>query len=230
MTAGARPSARLADSSQKAIAGEWARAVIFEFAGGEPGLGEHVGLGDRRAPSQDIDTKFGEGPLSSVEFHRAATDSTDRQDAALIIGSGHDDTLEQQSQRAETQSAIAFYRTSRSDLFGSSNSGSPRSDSSLSAVDAPADGAAILRARSVDGATLVTEAAFDQMGPSRMAIVESSAASSRWTRYRGAAPLIMVLALERLASINSRHSAMESPSATPKKSQRLRILNKTDRK
>ena len=61
-TAGAHSSARATHSSQTAIAGEWARAVIFEFAGGEPGTSGHLGLRDQRAPSQDGRTTSDKAP------------------------------------------------------------------------------------------------------------------------------------------------------------------------
>jgi hypothetical protein len=222
MTAAARSSIHPADSSQKAITGEWARAVIFEFAGGEPGAGEHVGAGDRRATSQDSQATFGEGPISSVEFQGAAMTSLDRQGATSNSGSGFAQSSQPQTQNAGNQVAVAFYRTSREGSFGCLNNGSPRSDSSLSPASAQVEEAAITGATNIDGATA---AAFDQIGQSKIAIIESSAARSQRTRYHGAAPLLMVLALERLAAINSRHSAKESPATSSKKSRRARILN-----
>jgi hypothetical protein len=63
---------------------------------------------------------------------------------------------------------------------------------------------------------------FDQLGQGNAAVIESSVDGKSWLRSIGTSPLLMVLALERIAALNSRRATRESRIAAAKRSLRLR--------
>jgi hypothetical protein len=76
---------------------------------------------------------------------------------------------------------------------------------------------------------LATAAAFEQLGEERAAFVESL--SGRWwERSLGLTPLLMVLAMERIAAHHSRQPKRESPTVTVRKALRPQDLAGSRRK
>ena len=65
-------------------------------------------------------------------------------------------------------------------------------------------------------------AVFDQLGEGNAAVIESKVDGKSWLRSIGTSPLLMVLALERIAALNSRRAIRESRIPATKKPIRLR--------
>jgi hypothetical protein len=188
-------SARLVAASEMAISGEWARAAIFEFAGDDS---------DSHNSSWSID-----GPSPS-----AATQSTPKNDDTLFSADTGQANVapkpaEAAAQQPGTHSAAVDQATVPASVAGMPNS---QKSAVVLAVATSANDVAKANGEVADGTILASDAAFDQLGQDGAAYVESSADRSIWSRTRAAAtPILMVLALERIAAINSRRAAKERP-------------------
>ncbi len=207
-------SVRPVATADSAMSGEWARAMVFEIAGGEPGAGgPHSSHDESTTTSGDETTLQRREPLSSFEMQQQIEKLARRQVAAAQASNGRDGVASGQQQVGEA-------------------------DGRILAVAAPGDSSEGEATSADDGATIGTPlpdwtrhnaatsafasaAVFDRLGDENRAIVESTFDRSAWLRSVGTTPLLMVLALERISAINSRRATRESRIAAAKKSLRL---------
>jgi hypothetical protein len=205
-------SARRISTSDSAIAGEWARAMVFEIAGGEPGTSGVDSLHEpRRTTSGSEETLKRSEPLSSVESQQDGVTRATRQDAAAQASedsSGNGQATQQSARSAGSILAAA----------------NPPNLST--AVQMTASGKLPTNSSASNGNPAITAAAtaivFDHLGEGNAAVIESSVDGKSWVRSIGTSPLLMVLALERIAALNSRRATRESRVAAAKKPLRLR--------
>jgi hypothetical protein len=190
-------SARLMAASERAISGEWARAAIFEFAGDD---------------SNSYNSSWSMDQPSSS----AATQSTPQNDDTLFSADVDQakvtpKTTEAPAQQPGTHSADVDQASIPASVVSMP---SAQTGAAVLAVATSANDAAKANGGEVAaGTTLASDAAFDQFGQEGAAYVESSSDRSIWSRTRAAAaPILMVLALERIAAINSRRATKERPS------------------
>jgi hypothetical protein len=189
-------SARLVAASERAISGEWARAAIFEFAGDDS---------DSHNSSWSIDEP---NPA-------AAAQSTPKDDDTLFSADIEQAKVtpkpaEAPAQQPGTHSAAVDQATVPAAVV---NMTAAQKGAVVLAVATSANDAAKAIGEVADGTILASDAAFDQLGQDGAAYVESSSDRSIWSRTRAAAtPILMVLALERIAAINSRRATKERPS------------------
>jgi hypothetical protein len=197
-------SARREPAADNAIAGEWARAMVFEIAGGEPTAS------DSHTSDESLQHS---GPLSSVKTSQQSEKLAGRH-AVGLPNEGSTAGEQGQSQAAQSNGHNAKVVTRIMDAGKlAAGSSAPVSVDQFSA-DNPLD------AESPDAKALA--AAFDQLGERRAAVIESTADGKSWVRLIGPSPLLMVLALERIAALNSRRVTWESRIAVAKKPPRLR--------
>jgi hypothetical protein len=197
-----RTSAHVAATSAEAVAGEWARATVFEIAGGEPAA-LNV-RGEKNTNNSDNgDTVRQSGPLSTIESRHQST--------------GHRATTFPQARVTNGQ-------------FGEP----ARPEGPLMAHDAAANltnltnganGEAIAysppfaQAKQTGAAnpeTLAVETLFHDLGEDRIGVVESNIHGKSWLRTIGTSPLLIALALERIAALNSRRARRDARTAPAK--------------
>jgi hypothetical protein len=203
-------SARLQSSSDGAIAGEWGRAMVFEIAGGEPTTGDSHSLDGQTTTSDNDKSLQHSKPLSSVDGsqqygklagHHAAVPAN----GATAAGAPG------QSQSGQIAAIEAQLLANGNLLGGLTTLGNyDQSSATNPAADNP------------DSTALATAAVFDQLGRTNAAAIDSSADGKSWLRSIGTSPLLMVLALERIAALNSRRATRESRIAAAKKLPQLR--------
>jgi hypothetical protein len=201
-------SARLQSSSDGAIAGEWGRAMVFEIAGGEPTTGDSHSLDGQSTTTSDSDKSLQHSkPLSSVDTPQQGVKQVARHTATQTNESAPIGQPQATGSTEQLAAALAQFLK----------------DGNLAAdVSAPIAFAELLAdnpqlAGIPDAATLAATAAFDQLGQDNTAVIESSSDGKSWLRSIGTSPLLMVLALERIAALNSRRATRESRIAASKK-------------
>ena len=189
-------SARRASTTDNAIAGEWARAMVFEIAGGEPTSS------DSHSPSDKGETLQHSEPFSSVETPQNAM-LADRH-AAMSSNEGPPvgKPVQPQATQLSGQTAAAMAQLA---------AGMLAADSSATL------GVPQLFAESRDVTALAAAVDFDALGEENAAAIISVADGKSWLRSIGTSPLLMVLALERIAALNSRRATRESRIAATKK-------------
>jgi hypothetical protein len=203
-------SVHTTSTSDDAIAGEWARATVFEIAGGEPG--DLTSLGEKNNASGKGDALQND-PLSTIERpHR----SNGRRAAKSSQADATDGQVGQQTQPEDavvadnsTNPADPTGQTAADDLAASTALGD-----SIQLAAADPTGTANPEAAAV-------EAVFRRLGEDKNAVVESNLHGKSWLRSICASPLLMALALERLAALNSRRARREAKTSPAKVSQRL---------
>jgi hypothetical protein len=202
-------SARRLSAPDNAISGEWARAMVFEIAGGEPTASDSHSLGGQHTTSDSDPTLQNSKPLSSVDAPqqnvKLVTRHTSGQptEVALIGEPGQ----QQATQSNEQLAAIVAQLLKDGKL--TTDASAPTALGQL-LVDNP------------DIATLASAAAFDQLGEENAPMIESSVDGKSWLRSIGTSPLLMALALERIAALNSRRATRELRIEAAKKPLRLR--------
>jgi hypothetical protein len=219
-----------ASSTETTISGEWGRAVVFEFAGGEPAVGERARLGDHGAKPARESTEQGNVPLSTIEARGDGDSYSDgEQQAAQPNNQAADDRT---GERHDNQ--VDVFGNGPANQIGNATGiliegklprMTPQSQSARieQGIDgAPGNGDAVLPA-------LATAAAFEQLGEEKIAFVESSG-EKWWERSLGLSPLLMVLAMERIAAHHSRQPKREAPTVTAQKASRPQDLAGSRRK
>jgi hypothetical protein len=208
-------SMRRASSSDNAITGEWARAMVFEIAGGEPSARDSHLLGDQPATTSSTDDKLEHSePVSSIETLQQNEQFASRHSA----GPANDAFFNDQNQLPTGQSDGQITAVSMKFPRGSHRTTGSMTPAQIGqfAADWSAE------STSPDPTTTAAAAVFDQLAESNAAVIESSVDSKSWMRSIGASPLLMVLALERIAALNSRRAPRESRNVAAKKPLRLR--------
>jgi hypothetical protein len=195
------------------ISGEWARAMVFELAGGEPER-------DGGSSSSNVDLNLQDGgPLSSArpqgDAEQEAAQNTgapripDMAHAMMsaAMPGGFNSLVGDGSAAGESDLApLATKWHSSGDNGGGAGQGT---------------GAASLPAT-------VFETAFEQIGGSTQSVLQSLAAES-WHRSFGVAPLLMVLALERIAAGNSRRANRDAAPVAVRRPKLNRLADDTER-
>jgi hypothetical protein len=197
-------SARRASTPDTAVAGEWARAMVFEIAGGEPTAS------DSHSPSDTGETLEHSEPLSSVETPQPNAKLANR-NASASPNEGYPvgESAQPQAAQSNGQAAAAMVQ--------------PPAGRMLAADSADPASAGQLSAENPDVTAFAATAVFDQLGKENAAAIESSFDGKSWLRSIGTSPLLMVLALERIAALNSRRATRESriaPTTKPLRSPR----------
>jgi hypothetical protein len=198
-------SARQHSMPDNAITGEWARAMVFEIAGGEPTNELHTLSGQPTTTSNSNDSLQQAQPLSSVETpgpngNLASRHAASQANEAAPRGEAG------QLPPAPTDGQVAAIEPQ---LLGEGN---PSTDA-LAPVNI---------AENPDAKSFAAAAVFDKFGKENSAMIERRIDGKLWLRSIGTSPLLMVLALERIAALNSRRATRESRIAATKQSLRPR--------
>jgi hypothetical protein len=197
--AGSRYVARLATSSESALSGELGRGIVFEIAGGEPGVST------RQTPEVDA-TLQGDEPLSAIGGKRDEAELTGREHgAAQVVDQTGDIVARERSANEPTlRTAAIADHIDFTDVIASSSPSLPTT---------AGQGGAVMSAYNSDSElqALASAAAFEQFGEGKMAFVESSTIGNWWERSLAAMPLLVVLAMERIAAHNARRPTSEAP-------------------
>lgn len=198
-------SAHTPSTSDDAVAGEWARATVFEIAGGEPG--DLTSGGGTSKASSNVDTLQND-PLSTIDHSRQS--KTHR----ATESSQADGTDGQVGQEAHPEGAIVA-----DDTANPANPTGQASDHGLAASTSLADSMQ-LSETNVTGAAnpeaAAIEAVFRRLGEDKNAVVESNLHGKSWLHSIGTSPLLIALALERLAALNSRRARREAKTSPAK--------------
>jgi hypothetical protein len=183
-----------------AISGEWARAMVFEIAGGEPAESQARHDGQSAKENND-DLMQHDEPLSITERHRAPERSgkwdenmpvrADGKAAAIGALPANESVFQTVSMVERTVAAELLQEFSGDEVHaGLAESMSPASSN----ADEPTIAA--------------LNSAFDHFA-GNAAKVESSSNRDSWSRWFGVSPLPMILALARIAAANSRRASAE---------------------
>jgi hypothetical protein len=190
----AAPNAHtVATSSSRALSGEWGRAIVFEPAGGEPASGERPSASERGSQNRvgDVAT-HADGPFSMTNSrHDTGASSSRDQNAARRDGASDDGVSQGENVDTSRKQASVGERNERQ--FDTAQAALARNST----------------ARELDASALATAAAFEEFGEDSAARVESSTGSP-WWRSWALAPVLMALALERIAARRWRHPQKET--------------------
>lgn len=202
-------SARQHVTSDNAITGEWARAMVFEIAGGEPTNDLRTPGAQSTTTSNSDESLQNAQPLSSIETPQQNGELSNRHaaiqaNAAYPLGA----TGQPVSDETNGQVAIAEPQLLGNDKL-TANASAPVSVSQFTAEN-------LLNAERSDANPFAAAAAFDQLGQGNSPIIDQPVDGKSWLRSIGTSPLLMVLALERIAALNSRRATRESRIAAAK--------------
>lgn len=199
-------------SNEHAVTAEWARAMVLETAGGEPDIGsrfsEHE---DSRlnTPSQGRRLPYADGPVSSrsddsAEHKVSHTSATAPAYGAAPMNADH--AAEPSTQSSGWREAMQEGAGSISRAIAATR-GTTHFALSFMAVGGGAAMGHIGAANDLPGSAL--DAAFDEMGGESPS--DAPRVADDWlSRSLGAAPVLMVLALERIAASNSRRNRRDA--------------------
>ena len=205
-----------ASSTDTTIPGEWGRAMVFEFAGGEPAAGDRASLGDRGAQPAGETTEQGDVPLSATEVRG----DRDKYSGGQQRAAQHNDRAADDRTRQQDDNQVHLHGIVPAAQIGMANAVGNLIEGKLRHIASQPQFARV--EQGIDGApgkgdaelpALATAAAFEQLGEERTAFVESSA-GKWWKRSLGLTPLLMVLAMERIAAHHSRQPKREAPTVT----------------
>jgi hypothetical protein len=204
-------STAVAEAGDPAIYAEWARAMVFETAGGEPERNNRVDAAEEE--------EF--GPLSTGPVQPPADQPLPSQRAIWATGArGSGDAATEWN--GEPSSIVSWDDPSdRSPIGGGVLAASWRAadegaaEASNAAVASRASTGAIGPAGSSAGLDLARAAVFDEIGGGEVPLARSFAHDLARGSL-GATPLLMVLALERIATGNSRREKQAASTASPK--------------
>jgi len=188
---------RISETSD-AVSGEWARAMVFEIAGGEPTAIDSHSLSGQHANGSNSETTLQHNePLSSIEAPQQ-NETVARRNAASLPSDS-----DQAPQAATITTQVL---------------GSGKLAAGTLAADALGQFSASneLRTENPDLAAFASAAVFEQLGKGIAAVIDSSASGKSWLASVGTSPLLMILALERISALNSRRAARESRIAASK--------------
>ena len=190
-----------ATSADRAAGGELARAIVFEMAGGEPVARERPEADNRSEPQAGVEV-----PLSSTDSHET--------DAARSLARAAGARAENRPTSRDDLVDPDFERL-REPIFGVQRNERPLRPTSDGSTSVAA-GAETLDAGLLMSAGRVTDSvlaeAFEQLGESEGSTAFSLVDYSR--RALGATPLLLMLALERIAARNSRRAAKHAAAAS----------------
>jgi hypothetical protein len=209
-------SVRQLSAPDGAIAGEWARAMVFEIAGGEPTTGDSHSLDGQPTTTSDSDKTLQHSkPLSSVETSQQYGKLASHQ-ASIPANEGTPVGEAGQPRPAQPNGLVSAIEA-QVVMDGNLLAGfaTPAGDGQFSAYN-------LLGAENPNIAALANAAVFDQLGQTNAAVIESAVDGKSWLHSIGTSPLLMVLALERIAALNSRRATRESRIAAAKKPIRSR--------
>jgi hypothetical protein len=196
------PARSLAAASEKAIAGEWARAMVFEIAGDEPRAAGVPAANERSLPTAREER--GE-PLSAKELPGGENRTNQRHDQARDVESRAQQTGKPNAEAAAAaehfnpSSVTLELNDAKSQTDSSALDAQPRSDKIDSGQSDPSD---------VSNASAVS-AAFEEFDDDTPAIVESAARSDWRQRIAAATSILMVVALDGLTARNARRATSE---------------------
>jgi hypothetical protein len=186
-----------AETSLHEISGEWARAVVFEIAGGEPILESLQAMKSQDAPvtataqgsteQANESNTFGAKPTATQSSAPAA----DRQTS---IGTETDDL----NDMASASTGIASLSSEDVNIDGAAQSGVAVV---LKERALPAGATAVPLAATADEAVA---AAFDQIGDGELALPSPSTDRLRLEGWLSGTPLLLMFALERVTARNTR--------------------------
>lgn len=201
-------------SSPATLRGEWARAAVFEIAGGDAST--HVITPSKsKTPSSKVD----------VEELNLGRSSASKFLGQPIHGSGHASTaaLSRDAQPMEMsaiETARPFARrnfTSAVPVLSVIESNATTVDRTQStAADSVSQAVRIAKATTPDddASSIGADDGSNRTSHDGVAIVESSRAGI-WTRFLGATPLLVLLVWERLAALHSRRASREIQAMAP---------------
>jgi hypothetical protein len=210
-----RRSVHSATSAKVLFSGEWARAAMFETVGGERSTNQLPNANSGYTDSADDVSNSAKHTPISVTSKSSETKTAGQQDNALQernrnlpVDRDHEPTSAPPVRPAvyrieaadwswigDVQPVASFAAPTKSYRQGFSN------------FTGNADGSNTM--------VLASDAMFDEIGqPTTM--IESATDGESNLATRSAVPLLMILALERIATFNSRQSARTSPTAPPR--------------
>jgi hypothetical protein len=177
-----------AKSPAREIYGEWARAAVFEIAGGEPVAERFVGK--PRVPTA------ASAPLSSAQspVRDTASSESSPPSTATVAPAAHDSAAIQLPSSNVAIPFVSLGGISQLLLLEATPVNEP----------APVDGAADAPAGALPQEVL--EAAFEQVGNGELAIASSSTDRLRLQSWLSGTPLLLLFALERVAVRNRRRN------------------------
>ena len=190
--------------SDEALAGEWARGTVFEIAGGEPGITEASSL---RGRDKSNDSLQNAEPLSSVDVDElqqflSRKRTADRQPSDSP--SANESTQAQPVPHIGPGAALALPGSLLPVATGGGLS------LALSMLEAAEQASANITTSNETADTTAAATVFEQLGDGNSAILEPAVHAPSWLRSIGASPLLMVLALERIAALNSRRATRDT--------------------
>lgn len=207
-------SVRSASSTKSLISGEWARAAMFETVSSERSANQFPDANDGHANDAADDSS---APINAAPASAKATS-----DEYKILGQ-HDDTSEKNNrsvpadrrrqQTSESAARPAVYRIEATDWNWVENVHRVASLIVPIASGRQAVNDLATDADDANSAVLATDALFDELGRPAGTMIESVPGDEPNLATRSAVPLLMILALERIATFNSRQSTRTSPTA-----------------
>jgi hypothetical protein len=198
-------AARQLPTSDNALAGEWARAMVFEIAGGEPTASDLHSLDGQGGKTSDTDATLQHAePLSSIHNSQQNLKlaSVRHTVAKPADATSTGELTQAQAEQQSRQLAAVIMQLLDSGKLAAGFS-APLSAGQFSASN-------LLTTEGLDPTAFAAAAVFDQLGEQNTAVIESSVEGKSWLRSIGTSPLLMVLALERIAALNSRRATRES--------------------
>ena len=215
-------SVRSASSAKSLISGEWARAAMFETVSTERGTNQFTDANVGRANAGTDD--------SSAPTNAAPASAKATSDESKIIGQQEDtaeknnramptDRRRQQTSESAVRPAVYRIEATNWNWIGNvhrvaflaapiATGGQVINDLATSAIDS-------------NSVVLATDAMFDELGRLTASMIETVPGDESNLATRSAVPLLMILALERIATFSSRQSAHTSPfvAARPRRQQ-----------
>jgi hypothetical protein len=166
--------------------------MVFEIAGGEPGSTNASSLDGKDATTSGSEESLQRAvPLSAAEAAQQKVKPTGPHAAAPGNGPHNGTPGDQQS--TPTLGKVVALRIPRGQL------------GLLAALQAGE------QVGQNANQTAAANAVFDQIGDENAAAIDSNTNGKSWLQSAGAVPLLMALAVERIAAINSRRGRKESP-------------------
>jgi hypothetical protein len=191
-------SAHVTSTSNDAVAGEWARATVFEIAGGEPSALTSLGEKSTNTPGNG-DPILQSDPLSTIESPHQSTGHR----ATSSQAGATDGQVGQQSAQPEDLIAADDAPTNLPDRANPADTSDRR-------IAPPTFEGSIRLASATNPETAAVEAVFHRLGEDKAVVVESNLHGKSWLHSIGTSPLLIALALERIAALNSRRARREA--------------------
>jgi hypothetical protein len=187
------------ENSLSRISGEWARAVVFEIAGGEP-AGETLAVREPAAefiPASTSSSNAAAVESSSVEKSNLGEERPyeDNQVGRSVVDAAAAEAADNMAAMRERTNADVHSAFESADLIAQPRLGVAWYDR--------ASRAGLLTPSSLPPADALA-AAFDDFGDGEAASASSSPEYPRFDRWLNSTPLLLIFALERITSRRSR--------------------------